>query len=95
MIAAVSLVGAASAQSLRATPPTSPLPVDVYSKDAEGRVVIRASRTTRPLVIDGRIDDIAYREVASFEGFIQADPDEGAPATERTQVWVMFDDTNL
>ena len=45
--------------------------------------------------IDGRLDDAVYAEVPPITDFIQQEPDEGAPATERTEAWVMFDDDNL
>ena len=50
---------------------------------------------TRPPRIDGRLEDDVYRDVPSFEGFIQADPKEGEPVSERTEAWVLFDDQNL
>lgn len=74
---------------------SAPTPPPVLTREGDGRVVIRATRVARPLVIDGKLDDATYREVASFEGFIQADPQEGAPSVERTEAWVMFDDRNL
>ena len=62
---------------------------------AAGGTVIRATRITTPLKIDGRIDDAAYREVAPITDFIQQEPVEGAPISERTEVWVLFDDDNV
>ena len=75
--------------------PSAPDPAPVLTREADGRVVIRATRVARPLEIDGHLDDAAYREVPSFTGFIQADPREGEPVTERTEAWVFFDDRNL
>ena len=57
--------------------------------------VITATRITKPLAIDGRFDDEAYTTVQPWGDFIQQDPREGQPATERTDLWVMFDDTYL
>ena len=70
-------------------------PTPVYSTDTEGKVVIRATRISEAPVIDGRLDESVYRTVASVQAFIQADPAAGQPATERTEAWVMFDDSNL
>jgi hypothetical protein len=39
-----------------------------------------------PPVIDGRVTDGVWDTVAPFTDFIQQDPAEGAPATERTEV---------
>ncbi|HAK55584.1 MAG TPA: hypothetical protein DCP38_08905, partial [Acidobacteria bacterium] len=62
---------------------------------AEGRVTVRAVRVAEPIVADGRLDDPVYREVPPIDGFIQQLPDEGAPATEPTDLWILFDDRNV
>ncbi len=62
---------------------------------AFAQVVIGATRVTTPIKIDGRLDDAAYRDVAPLTGFIQQEPHEGAPVTERTEAWVLFDDDNI
>src|SRR5580765_457556 len=67
----------------------------VLSHDAEGHVIIRASRIVQSVRIDGQLDDAAYREIPSITEFIQSEPVEGAPATERTEVWILFDDKNI
>jgi hypothetical protein len=95
LFAAGLLVVAAAAAAAAQSGPSAPDPASVLTREADGRVVIRATRVPQPLVIDGRLDDAAYREVPSFSGFIQADPQEGAPSTERTEAWVLFDDSNL
>jgi len=53
--------------------------------------IVRAVRLAEPLRFDGVLDEPIYERVPSFGGFIQQQPDEGAPATERTEVWVFFD----
>ena len=75
--------------------PPVPQPPEVISRDAAGRATIRAVRLTEPLEIDGNLDESVYREVRSASGFIQVEPDEGAPATNQTEVWLLFDDTNI
>ena len=37
-------------------------------------------------VIDGRVDEASWSSVEPFSGFVQQEPDEGQPATERTEV---------
>ena len=71
--------------------PPPPVPPAVVSRDAEGRVTLRAIRLDRPLTVDGRLDDAIYQRVPPVSDFIQQEPDEGALATEQTEVWVMFD----
>ncbi len=67
----------------------------VYSKDDSGRVVVHATRIATPLTIDGRLDEEIYGQVPALTAFVQAEPDEGAAVSERTEAWVMFDDKNL
>ena len=75
--------------------PPPPVPPAVVSRDAEGRVTLRAIRLDRPLNLDGRLDDAIYQRVPPVSDFIQQVPDEGEPATEKTEAWVFFDDENL
>jgi hypothetical protein len=58
-------------------------------------VTITARRVGTPLRVDGRFDDDMYQELAPFTEFIQQDPREGDPASERTELWVTFDDENI
>ena len=48
-------------------------------------------RVPSPLVFDGTLDEPFYRSVPSFGDFIQQEPHEGQPATDKTEVWVFFD----
>jgi hypothetical protein len=45
--------------------------------------------------IDGIVDDEAWMRVQPYDTFTQQDPIEGAPASERTEVRVLFDGTML
>ena len=56
---------------------------------------LRATRIATPLRIDGRLDESTYEQVPAITEYIQQDPDEGAPISERTESWVMFDDANI
>ena len=75
--------------------PSAPQPPDVMSRDAVGRVTVRAVRVNEALTIDGRLEEPVYQEVPPLSGFIQVEPDAGAPATEDTEAWVFFDDDNF
>jgi hypothetical protein len=48
-----------------------------------------------PPVIDGLLNDPAWAEAPVLTGFIQFEPDKGAPATVRTEVRVAYDDTHV
>jgi hypothetical protein len=67
----------------------------VYSKDAEGAITIRAIRLSEPIKLDGALDEAVYRDNVPATEFIQQEPNEGQPSTERTEAWVMFDEDNL
>ena len=72
--------------------PPPPVAPDVISRGENGRIVVRAVRLAEPLRVDGRLDEAVYRDVKPISDFIQSTPQAGAPATERTEAWVMFDD---
>ena len=67
-------------------------PPAVVSRDEDGHVTVRAIRLTERLVLDGRLDDRVYRETEPFGDFIQQEPREGEPATEKSEVWVAYDE---
>ena len=67
----------------------------IVSRTANDNVTVRAVRVTEPLRIDGRLDESVYADVESISGFIQQEPQEGQPATEKTEAWILFDDVNL
>ena len=73
-------------------PPEAP---EVMSRDGEGRVTLRAVRLDSELTLDGRLEENFYRTVPAIDGFIQQEPHEGQPATEKTEVWVFFDNDNV
>ena len=54
-----------------------------------------AARTTSSVRIDGRLDDAAWAASKPITEFFQQDPVEGAPATERTEVRILYDDAAL
>ena len=54
-----------------------------------------ATRTMEVPVIDGSLTDRIWQDAVPISGFIQRDPDEGEPATERTSVYVAYDDAAL
>ena len=90
----VALLLAAICASLLLMPGVASAQIEAAAK-AQAKRVITATRVTTPLVIDGRFDDEAYRTIQPVRGFIQQDPQEGRPASEDTEVWILFDDKNL
>lgn len=91
------LILPASAQSVGASSAgaSAPLGSSAVTRDEHGRATVRAVRLTEPLRFDGRLDEEFYRTVAPIDGFLQQLPQEGAPASEPTEMWVFFDNDNL
>ena len=50
-----------------------------------GRVSVRVSRITECITLDGTLGEPVYGPMPPFPGFVQREPNEGAPATEKTQ----------
>lgn len=75
--------------------PAPPVLPETVARDADGRVTVRAVRVSAPLRIDGQLDEALYRTVTPISEFIQLEPQPGAPATEKTEVWIAFDKDNV
>ena len=84
-----------SSMASRILGPPAPKAGKAVSRDADGRVTLRAFRLSEPLTVDGVLDDPVYDQVPAAEGFLQQEPNEGAPASESTRVWVLYDAENL
>ncbi len=52
---------------------------------------VTAVRVNSPVRIDGVLDEPAWAEAVPATGFTQREPDEGKPATESTEVRVLYD----
>jgi len=72
----------------------------LYPSDANGQVEpdtgrsIPAVRATKPIKIDGSITEGVWQR-AGETSFIQRQPDEGAPASQKTEAWVAYDEDAL
>src|SRR5687768_5893613 len=73
----------------------APQPETVVSRDGSGSVTVRAVHAPDGLRVDGRLDEEVYLAVQPIGHFVQQEPDEGRPATERTDAWVFFDDDHI
>ncbi|NUN68762.1 MAG: carbohydrate binding family 9 domain-containing protein [Bacteroidetes bacterium] len=54
-----------------------------------------ATRTASPPVIDGFGNDAVWQQAAVGSGFVQREPVDNAPETERTEFRILFDDDNI
>ena len=68
---------------------------DAQTAAPTSNVTITAQRVDKPLRVDGRFDDDVYQRLAPFTELIQQEPREGSPVSERTELWVTFDDRNI
>src|SRR5207247_488777 len=88
-------VPASSGGGVETIVPPPPQPPAVITRAEGGLATMRAVRVSQPLKIDGRLDEEVYGAVLAAGDFIQQEPTEGEPATEKTEIWVLFDNENL
>jgi len=61
-------------------------------------VVTRTHRITQiaaEIRVDGRLDEPAWSQVQPITDFVQTEPDEGAPASERTEAYLFYDQNKI
>ena len=92
------LAGAAAAQQVVADGPavsetggTLTLGPESQSLTPNERYHVEPTRTARPPLLDGVLNEEEWLSAAVIDEFIQQEPSEGAPATERTVVRLMYD----
>jgi hypothetical protein len=61
----------------------------VFAPDSIRRTV-QARPATGPIRVDGRLDDAAWQQAAPTSRFVMMDPIQGNPATQSTEVRVLF-----
>ena len=89
LLAIIHLFAATALATDRDTEGTPSLePPQVIARDASGGVTVRAIRIPEPLIVDGILSDDYYRDTPAIDGFVQQEPHEGAPATEKTEAWI-------
>ncbi len=57
---------------------------------ADGRLEVLAAPAPQPITVDGLLDDPAWAAAEPVGNFVQAEPDEGRPASEPTVVRVAY-----
>jgi hypothetical protein len=69
------------------------VPDSVALRHADGKVPpeVRAARVAQGPTLDGRLDDPAWAVARPVTDFVQSDPDEGRPASEATEVRIVYD----
>lgn len=56
---------------------------------------LRIERIQAEIRIDGRFDEPVWSQIAPEAGFVQTEPLEGQPVSERTEARIFYDDRNL
>lgn len=64
-------------------------------KKAQEQKVVKAIRLNEPIKLDGLLEEPVWKSSDPACDFLQRDPVDGAPATEKTEVWVAYDEANL
>src|SRR5437588_4647854 len=82
------LVGLLLLAIASAATPDSPV---LQLPSADGRRSVVAIQTQAPVTLDGALDEEAWRIAEPAVDFVQAEPHEGQPATEWTEVRLVFD----
>jgi hypothetical protein len=91
LAAATFMLAAPRSLEAQQSPASTVKPV---SADAS-RPTLRALRVTYAPVIDGALTDEAWSQAPVADHFRQRDPNEGQPATERTEIRVLYDEHAL
>jgi len=68
---------------------------DDYQDQQHGRNSLVLAQREGTLVLDGKLDEEAWSHALEVGDFKQKDPDEGMPATERTEIRALYDSENL
>jgi Carbohydrate family 9 binding domain-like len=56
---------------------------------------VEAVKTLQVPKIDGNLDDVAWTNAPVLTGFIQNSPNVGAPATQKTEVRIIYDNAAI
>jgi hypothetical protein len=75
--------------------PPPPVPPEVITRDSAGQATVRAIKLTAPLNLDGVLDEEVYSRERPFGGLIQVTPRYGGLQSERSDVWIMYDNTHV
>jgi hypothetical protein len=78
----------------RHEPPPAPQPAAAAVAEGE-RPTVRAVRITEAIRIDGVLDEAAWASAQLVDQFVQQEPQEGEPASDRTEVRVLYDASRL
>lgn len=91
-ILVVAILAGRNADAQQQSAPPAPVPPATITRDATAQATVRAIKLSAPLVVDGKLDEEVYQREQPFGGLIQVVPKYGQESTERTDLWVTYDD---
>ena len=71
------------------------LPAQDRRPEESGVPTVTAVRTEEQLLLDGLLSEESWSQAPPVTGFLQKDPQEGAPASEKTEVRILFDTQHI
>ncbi|MFH1197984.1 MAG: DUF5916 domain-containing protein [bacterium] len=66
----------------------------VFGKSSENTKAVVANKANVQIALDGKLTEPIWKSQPVDE-FTQKDPNEGSPSTEKTEVWVAYDEANI
>ncbi|MBW3533707.1 MAG: carbohydrate binding family 9 domain-containing protein [Gemmatimonadetes bacterium] len=95
-VAAAALAAPARAQQGEGGQENGPdRPSVILDLDGAARPAGLAARATGSIGVDGRLDESAWAAAPVIDRFVQQKPTPGAPASELTEVRILYDDEHL
>jgi hypothetical protein len=97
----LTLAGAALAPSAHAQEQATPARAEAaagggtLSAHLAAAPLLHTVRLTGSIQLDGRLDEVEWRTVTPATQFIQTEPHDGEPGTERTEVYILHDSDAL
>ncbi|NOY79179.1 MAG: carbohydrate binding family 9 domain-containing protein [Calditrichaeota bacterium] len=67
----------------------------VLIAETHSKRVVQAVRISEPIQLDGILNEPQWKQAVPATDFIQREPQNGRPATERTEVRILYDANNL
>src|SRR5436190_1646693 len=90
LFAGVRSAGAQAVKPLQAQQTPAPSAVGAVQPQQRRTIAAVHIDETETIRLDGRLDEPAWGRAVPASDFIQQDPDNGKPATERTEVRILF-----
>src|SRR5215203_1148137 len=74
----------------------APLAAQVTTKSQnDPRPTAQATRRTGSVVVDGKLDEAAWASATPISDLTQSVPNEGKPASEKTDLRILYDDAAI